>query len=113
MKIENNPNSISTRIEYKRKQLGLTQSQLAEASDLSTQFINAIINNRKGLGPESIVKIARALGVSTDYLLTGKPNDVEIGFLKKVIRNLDAEQYHCVQEIILQMCHGMKVKIDI
>ena len=45
-------------------------------------------------------ELASALQMSTDYLLTRKPNDVEIHSLKELFEKRDTDQYHEMQEII-------------
>lgn len=55
---------IGERIRYYRLQQGLTQQELAEASQLSLPFINQIENNHRNISMETLVKILMALEVS-------------------------------------------------
>ena len=60
-------NRISTRRKLKR----LTQEELAEMIDVSTQMISNLETGKKAIRPENLLKICMALDVSADYLLTG------------------------------------------
>ena len=62
---------MGRRIMERRKGMGLTQEALAEKSDLTTQFVSYAESGKRGMRPENLMKMAEALGVSTDYLLTG------------------------------------------
>ncbi|RJO62941.1 MAG: XRE family transcriptional regulator [Dehalococcoidia bacterium] len=64
---------IGDRINAKRLELGLTQKDLAQALGLTPQHISAIEKNHRLLSLDMLWKIAEQLGVTTDYLTTGKP----------------------------------------
>lgn len=64
--------SLGQRIRKRRGVLKLTQQQLAESVNLSRQHISAIEEDKRAPSLESLVKIAEELGVTVDYLLTGK-----------------------------------------
>ena len=53
------------RIMERRKKLGLTQEQLAEKSEVTTQCVSYAEAGKRGMRPENLMKIAAALGVST------------------------------------------------
>ena len=81
---------IGRRIAMRRNQLGLTQAEAAELSGLTQQFLRA----------DSIIKVSKALGVSTDFLLTGSVTDFERTQLTQMLEPLDETQLHMVEEII-------------
>ena len=66
---------MGQRIASARKAKRLTQEQVAELSGVSYQTISSAELNKKSLRAENIIKISQALGVSTDYLLTGNRNE--------------------------------------
>ena len=68
---------MGLRIMELRKQQGLTQNELAERAGMNGQTISTAELGKKALRPENIVKLSRALGVSTDYLLTGHRNGLD------------------------------------
>ena len=53
----------------KRKNAGLTQEKLAEKADLSAIFISRIERGRESPSVDSLVKIARALGLKVRDLV--------------------------------------------
>ncbi len=62
--------SLGHRVLLSRKELGLTQEDLASAAHLSRSYINSIENGKvTNVGAEHLERLATALGVSMAYLL--------------------------------------------
>lgn len=91
---------VSNRITECRKKLGLTQEALAEKADVTTQFLSYAESGKRAMRPENLLKIANALGVSTDYLLTGDIVDKDQLLLSDKMRKLNATQFKFVERII-------------
>ena len=64
--------SLGQRVRMRRQSLKLTQQQIAEALGLSPQHISAIEQDKRAPSLLSLAKLAEELGVSIDYLVTGK-----------------------------------------
>ena len=64
--------SLGQRIRNRRQELKLTQQQLAKALDLTSQHISVIEQDKRTPSLASLAKMAEELGVSVDYLITGK-----------------------------------------
>lgn len=64
--------TLGERIRIRRKELNLTQDDLAKALNVTPQHISAIEQNKRAPSLSSLVDVSKQLGVSTDYLLTGK-----------------------------------------
>lgn len=64
--------SFGQRLRQKREALKLTQEQLAKASGLTSQYISIIEQDKRSPSLSSLAKLANELGVSIDYLVTGK-----------------------------------------
>lgn len=64
--------SIGKRIRFARKQNNLTLMQLEKKSRLSNSFISLLENGKRDPSVQTLVKLSRALGYSTCYLLSGK-----------------------------------------
>jgi len=64
--------SLGERIRARRQALKLTQQQVAEALKLSPQHISAIEQDKRVPSLPSLAKLAEELGVTVDYLVTGK-----------------------------------------
>ena len=91
---------IGNRIYERRKQLRLTQEELAERADVSTQTVSTAELGKKALRPENIVKICAALEISTDYLLLGKVTETDHSLLSGKVSKLNSGQYHYLEDII-------------
>lgn len=90
---------IGKRIRERRKQMHLTQEQLAELIDVTPQMISTAENGSKGIRPENIIKLAKALGVSSDYLLTGVSSSHDFNILLNCIQQLSEKEIDNVIEI--------------
>lgn len=61
--------TFGQKVKNRRKEMRLTQAELAEKTELSQAYISLL--ERGGFNPTSpvIIKLASALGTSVDYLL--------------------------------------------
>ncbi len=91
---------MGSRIAKRRKQLGWTQEQAAEASGLSWQFFACVERGIKNIRAESLLNLSRAMNVSTDYILTGKQSKVNYEDLLKCMEPLSEMQLKCLEEIL-------------
>lgn len=91
---------IGQRIMERRKKLGLTQEALAEMADVTTQFVSYAEAGKRAMRPENLKKLSAALGVSTDYLLTGDIVDKDLLLLSDKLRKLSPAQLRVVENII-------------
>jgi len=64
--------SIGKRIRKRRQELKLTQEDLARALSLTPQHISGIEQDKRSPSLSSLAKLAEELGVTVDYLVTGK-----------------------------------------
>lgn len=65
------------RIRRFREELGITKERLAEAADISTQYVNDIELGRKCMGFTILASIAAALHVDMETLVYGRPKGDE------------------------------------
>ena len=93
-------NQIGNRLQTQRKQLRLTQEELAELSEITAQTISYAELGKKALRPENIIRICSALQISTDYLLTGKITENDCSYLSSKISELTPAQYRHLEDII-------------
>lgn len=91
---------VGKRIMERRKRLGMTQEALAEKSGVTTQFVSYAESGKRAMRPENLMKIASALGVSTDYILTGDIIDKDKLLLSDKLDRLTAEEVRIVESII-------------
>ena len=62
---------IGKRIEILREDCKMTREELAEKAGVSTKFLYEIEKGKKGLSALTLLKLARVLNTSCDYILTG------------------------------------------
>lgn len=74
--------------------------KVSEMADVSPQLLSTAERGAKAIRPENLLKISKALGVSTDYLLTGDIVDKDISNTAKKISMLTPEQVRSVERII-------------
>lgn len=91
---------IGKRITERRKKLGMTQEMLAEKGDLTPQFVSYAESGKRAMRPENVIKVAKALEVSTDYLLTGDIVEKDMLILADKLRSLSPEMLRIVENII-------------
>lgn len=90
MELQNLGNKIRT----VRQSRGITQEQLAEKVDISTNFMS-LIENGRNMSVETLVKIAESLGVTVDYLLTDTvkiDNDIITVQISQILSTLNNEE---------------------
>jgi transcriptional regulator with XRE-family HTH domain len=60
---------LGQRVLLKRRKLGLSQKALATKCGFHYQVISGIERGRQSIYAERVIELAKALGVSSDYLL--------------------------------------------
>ena len=105
MNEDNNFNvEIGKRIRLIREARGKTREQIAEIEEISAQFLFYIETGRKGMTSRTIVNLARALNVSTDFILTGNVTP-----LAKIVNNLEGlspEDLNLAEQFIKKFSKG-------
>lgn len=91
---------MGLRIMELRKQQRLTQNELAERAGMNSQTISTAELGKKALRPENIVRLSHALGVSTDYLLTGRRNSFDYTVINSRLENVPPETYDKIMRMI-------------
>ena len=68
--------TIGGRIKSARTNKGLTQQELADQLYIPMTTLSTYENNKAELKGAVVVELANALGVTTDYILTGSSNEL-------------------------------------
>lgn len=76
---------LGTRIAALRRQAGFSQAQLAAILKISPSAMGMYEQGRREPSVQTVVDMAKAFGVSTDYLLTGVPAPGEQETLSKLL----------------------------
>lgn len=91
---------MGERIFARRKQLRLTQDELAEAASVTPQTISSAELGKKALRPGNIINICAALDISPDYLLLGRISGEDTSILTKKVSQLTPEQYRHLEDVV-------------
>lgn len=91
---------MGKRIYTLRKEHNWTQDDLANLSGVGSQTISTAELGKKALRPENIVKISQALGVSTDFLLTGNRNSVDYILINHKLNEMPQSRYDRIMRVI-------------
>lgn len=72
--------TLGNRIRLRRKELGLSQSKLAESLDISNNHMSAIENGREKPSMDKFIHICDLLKTTPDFLLLGSihPNNIPL-----------------------------------
>lgn len=65
---------VGLRIARMRNKIGVSQEVLSGLAGISAKFLHEIECGKKGMSALTLYNIAKALNISTDYLLTGEGN---------------------------------------
>ncbi|MBQ6714407.1 MAG: helix-turn-helix transcriptional regulator [Clostridia bacterium] len=91
---------MGLRIAGCRKELHLTQEQLAENIDVSLQTISCIELGKKAVRPENLAKLCKSLQVSSDYVLYGKRDAKQMEEVANKLASLGKQEYDFVCELV-------------
>lgn len=91
---------IGKRIANRRRELKLTQEQLAERMNVSIQMISNIERGNKAIKIENLVRLCGALKTSTDYILTGKRTGNDFDNLTDKISRLTESDYKMIEMLV-------------
>ena len=78
---------LGARIAALRRQAGWNQAELAQRLRISPSAVGMYEQGRREPSADTLVEMARVLGVSVDYLLTGAPRPQETESLETMLRD--------------------------
>lgn len=91
---------IAERIRTSRKNKGLTQAQLAEKCDMSTEAIKKIEKGNHNCYVSTLVKLSQSLEVSCDYIVGNESYSV-IGNVNQALLAFN-ERELCILSMLLE-----------
>lgn len=94
---------MGERISTRRKQLHLTQEQIAEKMNVSIQMVSNLERGNKAIKIENLIKISKILDISTDYILLGNHNEKDIDTVVENISRLPEKDYKMI-ELLIEYC---------
>ena len=95
---------IGGRIRLIREAQGKTREQIAEMAEISPQFLFDIETGKKGMTSQTIINIAMALHVTTDFLLLGSVTP-----MAKIVNDLEGllpEDLNLAEQFIKKFSEG-------
>ncbi len=92
--------NIGVRIVERRKELKLTQEQIAERMNVSVQMISNIERENKAIRIDNLIKLCDILKTSTDYILTGKRTNNDFDNIVDKISNLTETDYKMIEMLV-------------
>jgi len=94
---------IGKRIQGRRKQMGLTQEQLADKMDVSIQMVSNLERGNKSIRIENLIKLSEILNISTDYILTGKETTEDMQVLTEQMASLSQKERK-MMKLLMDFC---------
>lgn len=94
---------IGKRIQGRRKQMGLTQEQLADKMDVSIQMVSNLERGNKSIRIENLIKLSEILNISTDYILTGKETAEDMQTLTEQMASLSQKERK-MMKLLMDFC---------
>lgn len=82
---------LGERIREERRNLSLTQAQLAEAVDISDTYMGAIERGERSLSLDTLVTLAGRLGVTVDYLLSDSVSGSDSNIIEQFKQIMDGQ----------------------
>lgn len=99
-------NSIGNLIRMKRKELSLTQAQLAELIGSDEYYISAIETGKRKPGSKFLVSLSNALSIPIDYLLGLESNVVlheQVSDLELKLQKLETKDREMLIDVFNQL----------
>ncbi len=97
---------IGRRVRLQREFLGYTRDHLAELLGVSVNFCSDIELGKKGMSLGTLVKMAEALHVSTDFIVLGKLRSNDSRSITALLESCDESKQKYLEEIIKNFIHA-------
>ena len=91
---------VGKRLYERRKQLHMTQEELAERVGITAQTISTAELGKKAMRADTIIRVCGALDISADYLLFGYVSTQDLSILSQKVSQLTPEQYRHLEDAI-------------
>lgn len=92
--------AMGKRMTERRKELGLTQENVADIAGIAHQQYNKAENGRVCLGSESLLRVSTALQISADFLLTGKSGPDRYQDTVAILNKLTERQLKIANQVL-------------
>ena len=100
---------IGIRIRKIRKERKYSREELAEYADISVNFLGAVETGKKGMKVQYLANIAKALNVTTDYLIYGSEPLEENAEINAILSSMSAEKRKKVEKMLIALVEMFQV----
>ena len=107
---------IGRQVQQIRKRKGLSQADLAEDTGMSVAYISHIETGIKKASLESVVKIANALGVTVDQILSGNQTNNRAEYqseLGELMKDCSGYERGVIHDIAKAVKHSLRERSDL
>lgn len=101
---------IGRRVREMREYHEMTREKLAEYADISVQFLATIESGKKSMTTYTLYKMAKALQVSTDYLMTGENVSGTSDNISLLTETLSVEEKEMAERLIQTYIRGLALR---
>ena len=91
---------IGARLREQREFLGLTRENVSNFVNISPQFLSEVERGKKGVSAEMLCRLCNGLGVSADYILTGKERSADTTRITALLTTLDKKYIPLAEEML-------------
>lgn len=91
---------MGMRISKERKNQKMTQEQVAEQMNVSIQMISNLELGKKAIRPENLAKLCQVLGITADYILTGKKSPIDVQSISNKLVSLPEDDIQMIELLI-------------
>lgn len=102
--------AIGRRVRDLREYNNFTRENLAEYADISVQFLADIEAGRKSMTTTVLCKMARALHVSTDYLIYGNVSGDRTDSIQLMLNTLSSSEREMAERILQYYIRGLSMR---
>ncbi|MGN0516002.1 helix-turn-helix domain-containing protein [Eubacterium sp.] len=106
--MEDYKQGMGLRIKDKRKNLKLTQEEIAEMLDISVKHFSEVERGLTGLSIENLIKLSNILGVSIDYIVKGEAEKDKWNYIISVMHNIPENKEALVKSAVKTICELAK-----
>lgn len=92
--------AMGQRILVRRKNLRMTQEELADRLGVSAQMISNLELGKKAIRPENLAKVCEVLELSADFVLTGTNTKTAVDAVADKLLSLTKEELQMVSDMI-------------
>jgi len=90
---------IGKHIRELRKKQGYSREKLANLAGISDKFLYEAETGKKGVSAHTLSRLAASLGVTMDYLVSGK-QDKKHSEIVCLLHDLTAKELHYIEDIV-------------